>query len=188
MNKCLKCDSPVKARGLCNRHYKIERANGGFVPIKIMRGTSGSERLVARSKATESGCIVWTGSTDKCGYGRIWANGRLESAHRASYEAHIGKIPEGLCVLHRCDNPPCINPSHLFLGTPLDNSNDKIAKGRNRKAAGERHWKAKLTYLQVEAIRNESGVQDLIAKKYGVSQATVSRIKIGKGWIHELTE
>jgi hypothetical protein len=79
-------------------------------------------------------CWEWIGSRHPDGYGRIGAGGKHGGtiyAHRASWEIHGNKIPNGLCVLHHCDNPPCVNPAHLFLGTQADNIKDKVAKGRN---------------------------------------------------------
>lgn len=95
------------------------------------------ERMVIRR---EEGCWGWKGAPDKDGYGRIWSGGtggQHMRAHRVSFELFRGKIPEGLEVLHRCDNPPCTRPDHLFLGTNLDNSIDMVRK--NRQAKGESH-------------------------------------------------
>ncbi len=80
------------------------------------------------------GCWVWTGSRLRLGYGRIYSgvSNVVVQAHRASYEIHHGPIPDGMFVMHTCDNPPCVNPTHLRLGTPLENHGDMRAKGRAR--------------------------------------------------------
>lgn len=116
------------------------------------------------------------------------ASGRykLLRAHRAAYELFVGPIPVGMWVLHRCDNPPCVNPHHLFLGTNTDNVHDMIAKGRNR--TGESHTNAKLTESDVNEIRRiyergdmERGARPL-ARKYGVSSTAISNIVQGRVW------
>ena len=76
------------------------------------------------------GCWVWRGCAPE-EYGRLWDGAKLERAHRISYALHIGPVPDDMFVLHECDNPPCVNPSHLFLGTAGDNARDRAAKGRN---------------------------------------------------------
>lgn len=77
-----------------------------------------------------SGCIEWTGPRLKSGYGRVWSQGKMKRAHRVAYEDEYGPIPEGMSVLHTCDNPPCVRPEHLFIGTQLDNIRDMDRKGR----------------------------------------------------------
>ena len=90
-----------------------------------------ADRLTARSVERANGCIEWTGATNgSWGYGQISVNGKSVLTHRLSWELANGPIPNGLLVLHRCDNPPCCNPAHLFLGTHADNMADMLAKGR----------------------------------------------------------
>ncbi len=80
---------------------------------------------------TAKGCLPWLAIKMSKGYGQIRLNGRMQLAHRVIYELVVGPIPDGLCVLHRCDNPPCVNPEHLFTGTPQDNTDDSMRKGRH---------------------------------------------------------
>lgn len=96
------------------------------------------ERIESSSRLNESnGCIEWTKGVNRHGYGRIRVGSKIHLAHRVSYTLHVGPIPEGLLVLHHCDNPKCINPKHLFIGTDQDNSDDKVRK--NRHPHGESH-------------------------------------------------
>lgn len=87
------------------------------------------DRFWSKIKKTD-GCWIWTGSKNGLGYGRIEHHGIKYATHRFSYQMKYGPIPNGLWVLHHCDNPPCVNPKHLFTGTPRDNTQDMISKGR----------------------------------------------------------
>lgn len=137
-----------------------------------------AHRLWAKSEPVASGCIVFTGYKDKLGYGYIGRGRRGEGnvrAHRASWEVTYGPIPEGMFVCHRCDNPSCIRPEHLFLGTSAENVRDMLDKGRGARGAMLPH--TKLTPAQVQDIREKykSGVlQRELASEYGVSQGHIS--------------
>ena len=106
----------------------------------------------------------------------------MRLAHRVSYELHIGPISHGLHCLHKCDNPACVNPAHLFLGTNADNMRDRDAKGRV--CRGEDHADAKLTEKQVLAIRADNRPQRMIAEGYSISLTAVNQIKKRKTWQH----
>jgi hypothetical protein len=146
-------------------------------------------------------CWVWTGSKDRKGYGRIYYQGRRTGAHRVAWELSNGPILDGLHVCHHCDNPPCVNTGHLFLGTHADNMLDRDMKGRGtpppysagqdhwthrlpeRRLRGERHGRAKLTDAQVVALRVsylDGGVSmGALADRYGVGKSQVSRLVRG---------
>lgn len=128
-----------------------------------------------------SGCWLWTGAATK-GYGIITHGGRITKAHRVSYELHRGPIPPGLFVCHRCDNPGCVNPDHLFLGTIADNNADKMAKGRQR--CGEATNLAKLTAAQVLEIRASNLPRLKIAATFGISRSCVQQIRRRSLWKH----
>lgn len=148
------------------------------------------------NKSSEDSCWVYTGSIDRKGYGVVSRGGRgatCYKAHRLSYELYKGPIPEGLCVCHRCDNPPCCNPSHLFLGTKGDNNRDMYAKGRNNNtnnAKGEHHALAKLNADKVREIRasweseKPRPEQRELAKRYGVDQQVIWSVIHRKTWKH----
>lgn len=129
---------------------------------------------------SNSGCFLWTGSVRHNGYGQIWDGEKIEYSHRAAWRLANGDIPDGLFVLHRCDTPSCVNPTHLFLGTHNDNMKDMAAKGR--KAEGERHGMVKLTANQAAEIRGASGLHKEIAARYCVSRALVSLIRSRDIW------
>jgi hypothetical protein len=129
-------------------------------------------------------CWIWIGGSDEKGYGRIGTVGRKTSlATRVSWELHNGPITEGLWVLHRCDNPRCVNPEHLFLGNHQDNMDDQVRKGRQ--TVGERNGMAKLTWCTVMEIRQSDERAVDIAKRLNISQAAISQIRSYQRWNKE---
>jgi hypothetical protein len=126
-----------------------------------------------------TGCWVWTMSIASQGYGKLTIKRKMHQAHRLSWLAFRGP-PGDLLVCHRCDNPACVNPDHLFLGTPADNTADMMAKGRHAKGQpGETSPTASLTNAQAAAIRRMSERTSDIARKFNVSEATIWRIRTG---------
>jgi len=123
------------------------------------------------------------------GYVGVERDGVPKDVHRIAWERHFGMVPEGICVLHRCDNPPCWNPEHLFLGTKGDNNTDRAAKGRS--ARGEKHCRAKLTWERVREIRKmaRAGLltQCEIAQDYGVTKQAIWAIVHEKTWKEGVT-
>jgi hypothetical protein len=147
------------------------------------------ERLVSKIEYdTNGGCWLWSGAPNSYGYGQIWLEGRQPLAHRLMYECHAGeKVPKGMFVCHRCDVPACINPAHLFLGTPKDNMADKMKKGRARTPRGERAGRAKLKDVQALAIirRCAAGeTQKSVAADYGVTASAVGDIVRRRNFKH----
>jgi len=133
-------------------------------------------------------CIEWQGCRLPEGYGQHQARPhRGKLAHRVAWESAFGPIPEGMYVCHHCDNPPCINIDHLFLGTATDNNIDCNTKDRRNQIRGETHHKARLTEDDVRAIRavpRYHGVLRDLAAEYGVSDANISHIRRRKSWRH----
>lgn len=131
-------------------------------------------------------CWEWMSkSVDQNGYGLIGKNGKR--AHRVSWELHNGQpVPNDMYVLHHCDNPPCTNPRHLFLGTPADNTHDMIAKGRNRTLRGEDSPLSKLSKDQVIEIKRllhaEKLTHKTLATRFGVGRANIGCIINGQTW------
>jgi hypothetical protein len=126
---------------------------------------------------------------NKGGYSRLKRDGKYTSAHRFVWEECFGPISDSLCICHKCDNPSCINPEHLFLGTNADNVKDMVLKGRNaRHSCEERCRFAKLTFEEVREIRKRHQPRDrkngtaVLAKEFGVAEETIRRLIHGKSW------
>ena len=139
-------------------------------------------------KQDENECWVWQGAKLPKGYGflKIPRTRRQIYAHRLSYLINVGEIPERMNVLHRCDNPACVNPAHLFIGSHKDNSQDMAAKDRHLR--GERNTEAVLTARDVLQIKKLLAMNEFSQKRigmmFGVAQITISRIHRGLRWKH----
>ncbi|MDE2098681.1 MAG: HNH endonuclease [Patescibacteria group bacterium] len=130
-------------------------------------------------------CWEWTGGTLGHGYGNLSVKNRNKAAHRLSWEIHFGEIEPGKIILHKCDNPACVNPCHLEAGTSKQNTQDILAKRRFNPIKGEQHWNAKLNPKKVLEIREacaRGAAQTEVALKFGISQQTVSKIAGRKRW------
>jgi len=176
--------------------------------IQIIPTSQKSRSLIEerfwRKVKKSTGCWNWTAScfkhprTREETYGCFWVGdkrektGKMATAHSIAWMLVKGEIKDGLKVLHKCDNPRCVNPEHLFLGTQMDNVQDMINKGRGKKQRGSKHYNAKLTEQEVKEIRslyqrgtgrNNPGNSQMLAKKYGITQATIYDV-MHKGWKH----
>ena len=133
-------------------------------------------------------CWLWRKSRDRQGYGQFGViTSRYKLAHRVAWELTYGPIPKGSKVLHRCDNPPCVRPDHLFLGSQADNVHDMIAKGRQHDLKGEEHPLARLTEDDVHAIRamHANGARTTeLATRFHVQRGAISKIVHGRTWRH----
>lgn len=171
------CDNDARKRGMCGMHYLRWWKHGDalFVPFRSYRATV-AQRLLIGAVRTTTGCLVFRGSIKTRCYGLMQINNRVVQTHRVSYEHHVSRIPAGLFVLHKCDNPGCIEPSHLFLGTQKDNMQDMIRKGRKTRLY------AKLSHSKAAEIRSSSEPARALAKRYGVSVRSISSVRRGVTW------
>ncbi|KKN74378.1 hypothetical protein LCGC14_0391790 [marine sediment metagenome] len=150
-----------------------------------IRAVPAYERMFAKVEAV-GGCLIYRGSVNAKGYGRVRNRSGTELAHRIAWEyGHGRRVPDGMVIMHTCDTPPCVRFAHLRLGTAAENSADMVAKGRAGERRGERSGKAKLTAGQVAEIRRrrDEGERLIdIAPDFGVHPAHLSRITRGLRW------
>lgn len=179
------------ARGsLCPAHYQQKRHGKELKPLQVQyHGLTEETRLLKRIATTSPNeCWPWTGAVIKKGWHGEWRNaaGEVELVHRAAWRLFKSQIPDGMCICHRCDNPICCNPSHLFLGTKSENLLDMWAKGRAKpqRVFGEKHGMSKLTAELVLEIRSskESGVE--LARRLKLTPTTICDVRKRRSWKH----
>lgn len=181
------CDKPLRALRLCSMHEARKRKGA---QRKYIQGSMTNENIrkkifIKRLVNSSTGCWEWMGQLSSDGYGRMSFNRKLYLAHRMSAKLFLAfDLSSPLKVLHKCDNPRCVNPEHLFIGTVADNMKDKQRKGRQR---GTRIGTAKLNEEKVVDIilSMRQGIPNRdIASQYGVTIDCIYKIKIGKNWRH----
>lgn len=171
----------------CRMPFTVAKGKKTFCSkrcVRLSHEPTAEERFWRNTpKGDPDECWIWQGKIQRDGYGEV--NRQHVRAHRFSYEMHHGPIPKGACVCHTCDLRTCVNPAHLFLGAPADNSADMARKGRA--ARGERNSAAKLTAEDIAAIRQawaNGETQTSIAKRYPVGQTMISEIVLRHCWRH----
>jgi len=178
------CGRDHYAKGFCRKHHSRFESNGDATTV-LKTPRDEPLRFIHEIKATDE-CIIWPYKHLSNGYGQLRINGRVVSAHRYSLEHHSKESCEGWFVLHSCDDPRCVNPAHLRLGTALDNANDAVSRGRNSR--GEAHGNSRLTdeiVREIIRIRSEVGATHReIAETLNVSVSRVSYVLNGNGWRH----
>lgn len=178
----------ILAKGWCNMHYKRwwrhgdplagvgRRCPDGATPMERLKYVGWTERRVRDYLDTP--CWEWRGLLDRAGYGRVYDGDRVQAAHRYSYMTRVGPITPEEFILHKCDNPPCMNPDHLFVGDDISNTADKMSK--KRQANGELTTLHKLSDRQVAEIRSSftgrRGEQAALARKFKVSPGYISML------------
>jgi hypothetical protein len=189
------CENKYAGKGFCNKHYQKNKKYGESLAGKTnSQNKAGTKEYISENSEIDiNDCWVWKRSKNK-GYGQSGLKGKSIKAHRLSYLTFVGEIPNNLHVLHTCDNPTCVNPKHLFLGTNQDNMNDKVNK--NRQAKGEDNGRSKLVQEEVDEIRTLYSAeleerakgkgtqltQKELAKRFKVSQAEINDILNNKRW------
>lgn len=180
---------------------KTRRGNTKGEPTRFLNGhTSRAHRPLAdrlwEKVVKTDGCWLYAGTTDDEGYGLVCVDRTHRiAAHRAAWQVTNGPIPDGMDVLHRCDNRPCVRPDHLFLGDQVANNADMVAKGRHRAPQGAAHWMARLGESQVAEIRasyvphgprdgSTRRTREALAATFGISVGHVIAIQLGAAWAH----
>lgn len=130
------------------------------------------------------GCWLWNGEIGISGYGRFTTEGKKLRAHRFAYTAYKGPIPQGMLVLHSCDNPRCVNPDHLRVGTNVDNTRDKRDRNRFNAPKGEASNLSKLSEQDVVQIRSDTRIAREVARDFGVTRSAIQSVRSKKTWAH----
>lgn len=173
------CNKKYRSKGLCNNHYMRLWKTGST----NLKDKSPFTRMMNKVIKRKNGCWEFTGTKYKRGYGILYIKKRKVRASRFSYEHFFGKFPKEKNVCHHCDNPSCVNPNHLFLGTQKENMQDCSRKGRTLKGESSPTSKLKLKeVLKIKSFKNKRGID--LAKIYKVSPSTISAIRKERLWKH----
>lgn len=170
------CGRKVNAKGLCSRHY-YRNKRGGDITTKSAKEKTAKERFFEKVQINGlDDCWIWIGHKDQKGYGTFRPQGgkAMVRAHRYSYEIFKGPIPSKL-ICHICDNPSCVNPSHLFAGSDSDNMQDMVDKGRHGRGGVKKRLLTEEQAISVFMQRNKTPIKVLM-RQYGVSKPTISSI------------
>lgn len=197
--KCAYCGKELKRTAASLRRVKFSycdlqcRSNGVRLGISKRMPTPAAERFWPKVDVrSDAECWVWRAARDSDGYGHFHDGTKMTTAHRFAWSLLNGDIPAGMSVMHSCDNPPCCNPAHLSIGTNVENTRDREAKGRHgtgstgKRRAPELVWNASLTQTQADEIRIRYARGDVqqkeLAREFGVTPTTVWRIISGKSY------
>jgi hypothetical protein len=184
------CERDAVSKGYCDKHYRrlLKRGDVNDHGSRKVDDGNAVERFHQKYEIDKSGCWLWTGgirpNSKGVPYPRHWNDDRKSiGAHRFSFELVRGAIPKGMYVCHKCDTPLCVNPDHLFVGTHHDNMRDMVQKKRSFTGRGEnKKGRAKLTNQQADQIKKMDISHQKLASIFGVSAATIGRIKSGESY------
>jgi hypothetical protein len=175
------CDNLIEKKHLCGKHYQKMKLYGDPLGFALPKGPQNlTDKLMQKLNICgKNDCWEWTGCKNPKGYGVLGAKEIGEQlAHRISYIVHVGSIPKGMCVLHKCDNPSCCNPRHLFLGDNNDNTQDMISKCRDRSFGRKR----RLADDDVRLIRDKNNPASVLQEMFNISSSMVSLIRLRKSY------
>jgi hypothetical protein len=182
------CERKARVRGWCAMHYQRWWSYGRLDLLTDADRFWAGVNKDGPEHPEWGKCWTWVKADRGHGYGVLSVNDKEVAAHRFAYTLLVGPIPEGLWVLHHCDNPTCVNPAHLFLGTNQVNAQDRVSKRRS--AIGSRHGRSKLDPEKVRSIRRRlllGGRENtiaVIARDFGVAPNAINNIKSGLAWAH----
>lgn len=174
------CDNKHRCRGFCNTHYRRWQRYGDPLGGRCTFEGDGLRFLEDAIRDSGNECILWPYAISIHGYGMVQWKGKRRNAHRVALILASGKDPKSLEAAHSCRNRNCVNIKHLRWATRSENQLDRVRDDTHLR--GERNYKAKLTNVKVRAIRADTRTQCEIAESYGVTQVTVSHIKLRKSW------
>lgn len=184
------CDRAAVTRSWCDKHYRRNKKYGD--PLlhgskKVDQGDEIARFNAKHARGSDDDCWLWKGGTRANGkgmlYGRHWLdNGRVVGAHRFSFELATGVRVGDRFVCHKCDNPLCVNPKHLFLSDHAGNMRDMVQKNRSHRGNGEAANHSKLTNAQAVEIRNSKLSERQLGVKYGISAGAAGNIRRGRGY------
>jgi len=180
------CGGKHYAKDFCAMHYNRNRLGKEMVAFRDLNPIEKLMNSIVRNSGLKGLCWEFTGTRSTKGYGKVWTDGKLISAHRISWEHHNNQeIPEGLCVLHSCDNPPCVNPDHLSIGTHKKNAEERSERNRNGDQNGENNGSSKLSNEDVIFIyQNTTMSAKELSNMFNVNVRNINRIKDGTRWSH----
>lgn len=188
MKLCIKC----KCEKSLSNFHKDARRNDGLFPYckkcrvkpKVFRKKMTLDESLSKYQVADDGCWNWTGVIHRDGYGLSFFNGKQIRAHRHMLLRSLGLQESELLALHKCDNRRCVNPDHLYLGTPKQNSTDMVSRNRQSRRFGEDNSVSKITKEIAIAVFLDKRKHKDIARDYGIAVSTVSSIKVGSNWSH----